>query len=106
MGNVSSSLSNGEDGQFFPFQRCQLEGPHLHRNVEVCSKRENEQIINYCRHRDVFAHKPLYRIYKNFINGKMILTEKGRKYVHCHINEEERRDFLTLLKLMFAQLFQ
>ena len=76
MGNVSSFLSNGEGGQFFPLQRCQLEGPHLHRNVEVCSERENEQIINYCRHRDVFPHSPLYRICKTYINGTMILTEK------------------------------
>ena len=104
MGNVSSSLSNGEGGQFFPLQRCQLEGPHLHRNVEVCSERENEQIINYCRHRDVFAHTPLYRICKNFINVpyEMILCSNGKKITinssaeSRGCEERKQKDMLTI----------
>ena len=38
VGNVSSILSNREVGQFLPL-KCQLERPHLHRNVDVWSKR-------------------------------------------------------------------
>ena len=51
---VSNSMSDGEGGQTFPLERCQLESLHIHRNVEVWSKREKEEIINYCGHRDVF----------------------------------------------------
>ena len=48
---VNNFMSDGEGGQSFPLKRCHLESPHVSRNVEVWSRRENEEMVNYCRHR-------------------------------------------------------
>ena len=85
----SNLLSNGEFGHFFPLQRCELERPHIYRNVEAWSKGENEQITNYCRHTDICTHWPLYRICKNFPSETtIILKEESRKYFDCHNNNQ------------------
>ena len=88
--NVSSFKRNGEGGQSCPLQRCQLECPHIHRNVEVWSNRENEEIINYYGHRDVFPHWSLQRICKNFINGTTLILNKHSWNYFDHDNNDEK----------------
>ena len=95
-GKILQNCSNWTDFMF----RNESSGPPRSR----CRK---SQIINYCQHKDVCAHWPLYRICKTFTTGTtIILVFNNSIFIAIIMMRERRCDSLTFLRFVFPQLLQ